>query len=58
MFNPHFDRVIKMVETMSNKHIGEMNYLKLNWETIEYYDSRNPGEVIQQIVPVLDIDFK
>lgn len=58
MFNPHFDRVTNMCTTIANKHIGEINYLKLDWQIVEYFDSRYPGEIIQQLVPVLDIDFK
>lgn len=57
MFNPHFDRVIKMCQDISGKHIGEMNYLKLDWEVVPYWDP-NRGEFVEQIVPVLDIDFK
>lgn len=57
MFNPHFDRVIKMCETLANKHVGEMNMLDLRWNVLELYDERN-GILIQQPTPWLVIDFK
>lgn len=58
MFNPKIDQVIKMCETMAAKHMGEMNYLTLDWKVVEMYDARYQSSVIQQLVPLLVIDFK
>jgi len=56
MFNPHFDRQIAMVNNFATKHIGELDYLVLDWYVLELFDKH--GEVIQQPVPKLVMDFK
>lgn len=58
MYNPQTDKVVNMVTTLSNKHIGEINWLQLRWEIVDIYDARYPDGLIQQLVPMLDIDFK
>lgn len=56
MYNPQFNKQIAMVRDITNKHAGEIDYLKLDWVVLELYDKR--GEMIQQPVPNLVIDFK
>lgn len=46
----------KMVRDITSKHIGDIDYLLLDWVVIELYD-RN-GETYQQLLPNLTIDFK
>lgn len=57
MYNPEIGKVTSMVQTMWNKHNGEMNRLVLEWDIVELYDTRS-GSMIQQIVPLLAIEFK
>lgn len=42
-----------MVETMANKHVGEMDRLTLTWAEL-----KNPLGDVYQIVPLLDIVYK
>lgn len=58
MYNPQIKEVIKMCMTMYDKHNGETNYLTLDWKVVDMYDSRYQNSVIQQLVPLLVIDFK
>lgn len=57
MYNPEISKVTNMVQTMWNKHNGEMNRLVLEWDILELYDNRT-GAMVQQIVPLLAIEFK
>lgn len=57
MYNPEIAKVTNMVQTMWNKHNGEMNRLVLEWDILELYDNRT-GAMVQQIVPLLAIEFK
>ena len=56
MYNPQFDKQIAMVNTITNRHKGEIDYLLLDWVILELYDKN--GEIFQQPVPKLTIDFK
>jgi hypothetical protein len=56
MYNPHFDKQIKMCQDITNKHVGEIEHLVLDWIILEMFDKN--GEIFQQPVPKLVIDFK
>lgn len=56
MYNPHFNKQIAMVRDITSKHIGEIDYLLLDWIVLELYDKH--GDIFQQPVPKLIIDFK
>jgi len=58
MYNPQFKATIKMVQDMWNTHQGDANYITLDWGVRDLYDPRYPNQMIQQIVPLLVIDFK
>lgn len=52
----HTTEAVKMVRDITNKHIGDIDHLLLDWVVIELYD-RN-GDTYQQLLPNLVIDFK
>lgn len=56
MYNPHFQKQIAMVQNITNRHVGEINELTLDWVVLELFDKN--GELFQQPVPKLYIDFK
>lgn len=57
MWNINPDKIVKMCETMANRHRGEMHALYLDWEIKVISHPRYEGK-IEQIVPLLVIDFK
>jgi len=58
MYNPQIKEVISMCKTLTDKHIGEMNYLTLDWQVVQTFDARYPDKMIEQLLPLLVIDFK
>jgi hypothetical protein len=59
MLNPKvFDRAFNMVQTMVNKHEGDLRSVDFDWKVLELYDARYPDSLIQQPVPWLRMDFK
>lgn len=56
MYNPEFTKQIAMVQNITNKHVGEIDHLTLDWVVLELFDKH--GETFQQPVPKLVIDFK
>lgn len=50
------DKAIAMVREISNKHVGEIDYLELDWVVLDLFDKY--GEIYQQAVPKLTIGFK
>jgi hypothetical protein len=57
MFNPQIDKCILMCKHITDKHVGEINDLTLHYVVTEYEDFRTGG-LIEQLTPVLLIDFK
>ena len=57
MFNPQIEKVTRMVQHISDKHVGEINTLTLHYVVTEYVDART-GDLIEQLTPVMLIDFK
>lgn len=53
MYNPHILKTIKMVETIHNAHVGEIEQTRLTWQAFKDEE----GNVLQ-IVPILTVDFK
>lgn len=59
MLNPKiFDRAFTMVQTMVNKHEGDLRSVDFDWYVLELFDGRYPDVIIQQPVPWLRMDFK
>lgn len=56
MFNPHFEKAYQMVQNLTSKHVGELSACKLDWQVLELIHPS--GEIIQQPVPMLLMDFK
>jgi hypothetical protein len=57
-YNPQIEKVVGMVKHISDKHVDTINWLQLRWEIVDLYDARYNDGLIQQLVPMLDIDFK
>lgn len=57
MFNPQYDKVVRMITHITDKHVGEIDTLVWKYVILEYTDYRT-GALIEQPSPVLLIDFK
>jgi len=57
-FNPHIVEVTRMVTDLSNKHIGELNWATVEWKILELYNPDSWGHPIEQVVPLINFNFK
>lgn len=53
MYNPHFDKVFNMCESIARFHAGELQQMKLEWA-----ERKDAAGNVYQIVPLLDVWFK
>lgn len=52
-FNPHFDKVVQMVDNLAKVHAGEIDELEL-----AYQELKNASGDVYQLVPYLRIVYK
>ena len=57
MYTINPDKVTKMIQTIADRHKGEMWSLMLDWETRQVSNPRYEGK-IELLAPLLLIDFK
>lgn len=53
MYNPHFEKTLRMCENIARTHAGELQVMKLEW-----LELKDPNGDVYQIVPLLDVVFK
>lgn len=56
MWNPKIEQGYQMLKHILDKHCGEMYDMNFGYHVIELMD--NSGNLVQQIVPDLTINFK
>lgn len=53
--DPQTEKLVRMVQHLTDKHVGYMDALVLKYEVLEW---EHRGELIEQPFPYLLIDFK
>ena len=57
MTDPQLDKLIKMFNTITDKHVGQMNWIQVYYTVEDSYVGGSMN-LVQTLVPHLDINFK